>query len=260
MADTANQASRVALALIAVVALIAALFAVFEEPARAAPTGNCDGVAYSAFTFNFVNGTTISGDNCPGSDYELVSNGSRKKNEAWFPGTGGNAAFPSGPGMQIHVSCSEVFEDGWANNGGQPDQNSDPNWKIANYTISKYKENGEFITRCGEVFVPSTTSTTIEDTTSTTVGETTSTTLEETTSTTAEILGTTITAAPTTTIEVMGTSITAAPSTTVAVEVTEGTLPFTGFESGTTGLFAMLLVGIGLLALAGARASDEEDA
>ena len=197
------------------------LFAVSPSPAGAAHATCAGSDAYSEFTFNFVNGTTISGDNCPGSAYEFEdSNGRRKTQEAWLPGTGGSADFPLGLGMRVHVSCSEVFTDGWANNGGQPDETGDPNWQIADYSIQKYNANGGETNDCLEVFVPllprlrpSTTTTTAPSTTTTTAPSTTTTTAPSTTTTTAPST-TTTTAPSTTTTTAPSTTTTTAPSTT----------------------------------------------
>ena len=205
---------------------------------------------WQSFTFVFENGHTFSGDNCPGSEYAADQDGNSQN--AFLPKTGGATSVLDGPGMTLHTSCSEVYEDGWG--VPHPDATADPAWKLASFHIEKFhNDDAEPHQVCDQPWEPPTT------TTSTTLEETTSTTLEETTSTTSEEPTTTTVQAPTTTIEVLGTSITAAPTTTVAVEVTEGTLPFTGFENGTTGLFAMLLVGIGLVALAGARRFGEDD-
>ncbi|MCH7900255.1 MAG: hypothetical protein IH818_05040 [Acidobacteria bacterium] len=60
--------------------------------------------------------------------------------------------------------------------------------------------------------------------------------------------------------EVSPTSIVSTTTTIVSttVEVSVETLPFTGFENGTTGLLALLLVGSGALALVGTRVFREE--
>ena len=101
----------------------------------------------------------------------------------------------------------------------------------------------------------STTTSTAEASTTTSTTEASTTTSTESGATTTSIeIGTSTTAAIQD--EVLGTTITAAP-TTVAVEVTSESLPFTGFESGTTGLFAMVLVGLGLVFLVGAQLVKE---
>ena len=100
--------------------------------------------------------------------------------------------------------------------------------------------------------VSTTTSTTVESSTTTTVAGSTITTDEETTTTTEAADTTSTTLGD----QVLGTSITAAP-TTVAVEVTSETLPFPGIESGTTGLAAMVLVGLGVMLLLGAQVFKE---
>ncbi len=75
---------------------------------------------------------------------------------------------------------------------------------------------------------------------------------------------TTTTLAPTTTTtiedEVSPTSIVSTTTTIVSttVEVSADTLPFTGFENGTSGLLALVLVATGALALVGTRVFRRE--
>lgn len=94
-----------------------------------------------------------------------------------------------------------------------------------------------------------TTTTTLDDTTTTTGDNTTTTQARQTTTTQAQVIPTTTPNIPD---EVLGTTITAAP-TTIAVEVTSESLPFTGFENGTTGLVALVLVGLGVMLLVGTQ-------
>jgi hypothetical protein len=58
-----------------------------------------------------------------------------------------------------------------------------------------------------------------------------------------------------TTTTILSTTTTIVSTT---VEVSDETLPFTGFENGTTGLLALILVASGALALVGARVFREE--
>jgi len=96
--------------------------------------------------------------------------------------------------------------------------------------------------------------TTVDDSSTTTVDDSTTTTVDDSSTTTDRERGTTTTPPPTTptpTDEVLATTITAAP-TTVEIDPVD-TLPFTGVDSGTYGLLAMALIGIGALTLTWAR-------
>jgi hypothetical protein len=96
-----------------------------------------------------------------------------------------------------------------------------------------------------------TTTTTVLETTTT--GPTTTTVPEATTTTIKDEVSPTSIVSTTTTIVGATTSIV---STTA--EVSPETLPFTGFENGTTGLLALLLVASGALALVGTRVFRDE--
>ncbi len=86
-----------------------------------------------AYSFTFVNGTTISG----------VS----EDNVEFLAGAGGTD--PNNPiGMEVHVSCSDKFPDGFGEKDG-PDAQLDSAWRIASFTI--VKDNGD---TCGDVFQP----------------------------------------------------------------------------------------------------------
>ncbi|MEX2654634.1 MAG: hypothetical protein WD532_06330 [Acidimicrobiia bacterium] len=209
-----------------------ALFA----PVAGAHTGEthaCD-TNYTEFTFVFVNGHVVDGDNCPESVYSAG-----KDIEAFFPGTGGAADYPNGPGMQVHVSCSDQFTDGWSSKGG-PDIDDDPNWKIASYTIQKHPSGESSPDPCGQVFVTTTTA----ETTTTTADTTTAGDSESDEDSDSDEDG----------VGVLGTTIT----TTVA-EVSADTLPFTGSESRDMVRLAMLALGAGALMLSAVRGSKKEE-
>ncbi len=84
-------------------------------------------------------------------------------NDVAFADNGGNTVFFTPPPdiqglanydtMELHLSCSEVFFDGWATNGG-PDMDDNPDWRIAEYEIIRYKPNPNNTKECGEVFLP----------------------------------------------------------------------------------------------------------
>lgn len=87
------------------------------------------------FEFVFVNGTVV--------------RGSSPDNTAFLPGAGGtNADAPIG--MEVHVSCSDDFPNGFGEKDG-PDPVRDSAWQIASYEIVKVKD-GAVDNRCGEVF------------------------------------------------------------------------------------------------------------
>jgi hypothetical protein len=100
----------------------------------------------------------------------------------------------------------------------------------------------------------------VEDTTTTTtVPETTTTTIPDEVSPTSIVSTTTTIVGATTTIVGATTTIVGATTTIVGTTVssTADTLPFTGFENGTAGLLALVLVATGALALVGTRVFRE---
>ena len=95
----------------AVLSLIATLFAV-------APASAADPIQY---TFNFVNGQTISGV----SDNKVQ----------FLPNAGGSDA--NNPiGMEVHLSCSDKFAGGFGEKDG-PDRFRDSAWQIESFRIQK---------------------------------------------------------------------------------------------------------------------------
>ena len=56
-----------------------------------------------------------------------------------------------GDGFQLHLSCSEVFIDGWGDTG--PIEAEDPDWRIVAYEVDRFNVNGNF-KDCGQTFVP----------------------------------------------------------------------------------------------------------
>ncbi|RZV46087.1 MAG: hypothetical protein EX269_08270, partial [Acidimicrobiales bacterium] len=92
------------------------------------PAQPADGKAYS---FTFVNGTTISGMS--------------EDNTVFLPNAGGTDA-NNPTGMEVHVSCSDDFPGGFGEKDG-PVPGVDSAWQIAAYTI--VKDNGD---TCGNVF------------------------------------------------------------------------------------------------------------
>ena len=56
-----------------------------------------------------------------------------------------------GDGFQLHLSCSEVFIDGWGDTG--PIADEDPDWRIDAYEVHRFNTNG-FFKDCGQSFAP----------------------------------------------------------------------------------------------------------
>ena len=89
------------------------------------------------YTFNFVNGTTISG--------------TASDNTVFLAGAGGSSV-DNPTGMDVHVSCSDDFPGGWGEKDG-PVQGVDTAWQIASYSIAKMK--GDKVDKtCGDAFTP----------------------------------------------------------------------------------------------------------
>ncbi len=60
---------------------------------------------------------------------------------------------PDDPDFTLHLSCSEPFIDGFAQNGG-PTPGENPNWKISEVEIDRYHPNQGLFKECGQVFLP----------------------------------------------------------------------------------------------------------
>lgn len=60
---------------------------------------------------------------------------------------------PDGSAMLLHVSCSDLYPDGWGEAGGpSPDEN--PDWRIAEFSIARYNGTSTFFKYCGDVVSP----------------------------------------------------------------------------------------------------------
>lgn len=74
----------------------------------------------------------------------------------WVEGTGGTTH--PGPGMPMHISCSEQFINGWDQGAGQgPSEGIDTDWRVILYVGARYKvQNGEaaLFKTCGQEFPP----------------------------------------------------------------------------------------------------------
>ncbi len=58
---------------------------------------------------------------------------------------------PDGDSFQIHLSCSQVFIDGYGDTG--PTEADNPQWKIDAYQVWRFNTNG-FFKDCGQTFAP----------------------------------------------------------------------------------------------------------
>ncbi|MDC0359553.1 hypothetical protein OAM92_02360, partial [Acidimicrobiales bacterium] len=115
-----------------IIALVASLTAFAALPAAATPSNH--DIDYS---FTFINGTTLAG-NASTQDAVLV-------------GGGNNGA------MTVHVSCSDVFADGWGTNGSPTLLLDGAGWQISSYSIQKYhttavSDERKLIKSCRETF------------------------------------------------------------------------------------------------------------
>ena len=74
----------------------------------------------------------------------------------WVEGTGGTTH--PGPGMAMHISCSEQFVNGWDGGTNQgPTEFVDTDWRVILYVGARYKaQNGEaaLFKTCGQSFPP----------------------------------------------------------------------------------------------------------
>ena len=208
--DRTTSRHRLMLALVVVAALVASL-AVFLVPRPAL----ADHANESSYEFNFVNGTSLTGSHGPGGEASIPI----EFFEAFYGAGNVPAALV---GVTIHVSCSDVFTDGWGD-VGFPDETDHPDWRIADYSIVRHTPGN--IQECGEPFV--------------------------TTPTDPPTTPTDPPTTPTPTDEVLLTSI--VPSTEPEVTPTNETLPFTGAENGSTAALALVLVACGVLTLTWAK-------
>jgi len=64
----------------------------------------------------------------------------------------GFQVFPDGNLFTMHLSCSDLFVDGWGQAGG-PLEGADDEWRISSWSVLRYNQNG-FFKGCGDVVVP----------------------------------------------------------------------------------------------------------
>ncbi len=107
------------------------------------------------FVFEHLDGTTTT---VCGTTREAGT-----RHSAFLPEAGGsNAQIPTG--IEMHVSCSDIFVNGWTDstrftppNG--PLQGIDTEWRIVRYTMDRYLPDEDFggfffKERCGQIFTP----------------------------------------------------------------------------------------------------------
>ena len=96
------------------------------------------------FIFIFENGDVLEGSSNTGDVYYngVLTTAGRLKNEYYF----------SEGDFTLHLSCSETFEGGWGDNGG-PDEVDNTEWKIASFSIIRYKK-GSLFKSCNGVVLP----------------------------------------------------------------------------------------------------------
>jgi len=113
---------------VAVLAIVVSVTAVLLPSGALAANSNI-------YEFRFVNGTVISGEKAQG-DINLDSD----HPEVSWPTSG----------LTLHISCSETYPDGWESDGGFPNENDYPNWRIESFEINRTIGNGKNV-HCGEV-------------------------------------------------------------------------------------------------------------
>ncbi|MDH3306780.1 MAG: carboxypeptidase regulatory-like domain-containing protein [Acidimicrobiia bacterium] len=119
----------IGVALLAFLTVLVSLVAVAPEADAA---GNNP---YSEFAFTFANGQTLTGSTAGYTGFE-----------APVPGTD----------WTIHVSCSQVFDDGWSSKPPAFPTESvhGSQWEILSYKIDRFKGDGSYHFTCGETFTP----------------------------------------------------------------------------------------------------------
>ena len=112
-------------------------------------TGQTSGANY---VFYFENGYVLYGSTEDGTAFLIDPDGNvsnadveGRNQDIYF-----NVPF-GGDGFQLHLSCSEVFIDGWGDSG--PIESEDPEWRILAYEVDRFNVNGNF-KDCGQIFAP----------------------------------------------------------------------------------------------------------
>ena len=104
------------------------------------------------YVFYFENGYVLYGSTGDGTAY--LQDPAGNVTEADVEGRNQDIYFNApfgGDGFQLHLSCSEVFIDGWGDTG--PTEEDDPEWRIDAYEVHRFNTNG-FFKDCGQTFAP----------------------------------------------------------------------------------------------------------
>jgi len=60
---------------------------------------------------------------------------------------------PDGQTLLMHVSCSDLYANGWGETG-DPTEGVHTDWRIAEFSIARYRSGGTFFKYCGDVISP----------------------------------------------------------------------------------------------------------
>ncbi len=106
------------------------------------------------YLFIFENGYTLVGSTDDGSATLFLGDDVVDPSTYTIEGRNQDIFFiPPGEeeGFQLHLSCSEIFIDGYGASG--PTAADHPDWKILGYKVNRYNTNG-FFKDCGQTFAP----------------------------------------------------------------------------------------------------------
>jgi uncharacterized repeat protein (TIGR01451 family) len=118
-------------------------------------TGQTSG---SNYVFYFENGYVLYGSTGDGTATLVDPDGNEVPDGEWSVEGRNQDIFLNTPvgggpdgGFQLHLSCSEVFLDGWGDSG--PIEGEDDGWRILAYEVLRFNVNGLF-KDCGQIFAP----------------------------------------------------------------------------------------------------------
>ena len=108
------------------------------------------------YIFVFENGCVLQGDTSDASSHILTCDGVVYDDVVTQSKGGQDIVFTppfGGPAFTMHLSCSEPFIDGFAQNGG-PTPAANPQWQVSEYEIDRYHKRKGLFKECGQVFLP----------------------------------------------------------------------------------------------------------
>ena len=121
-------------------------------------SGNTSGATY---VFYFENGWTLYGNTETGEASLRDPDGNVTDVSGFITGKNQDVVFDpppnvpiegqDDPAFELHLSCSELFVDGWGSSG--PVEGVDVNWRIDAYDVNRYNSGG-FLKSCGQAFTP----------------------------------------------------------------------------------------------------------